>query len=611
MMEYREEALAALSKKCRYDLVRMIQTAGSGHIGGSLSSVDLYIAIELFMTERDRMVISHGHTAAAIYSVLGNLGFFEIEDAIHGFRKEKPFEGHPGIDVPGIEWCSGSLGQGLSVGCGMALAKRITGEKGSVFVVMGDGEQEKGQLQEAREFASKYRLSNLIAVIDCNGLQASGATGMIQPQNIQAKYEASGWIVREANGHSIAELQHAMKPDDGPAVVLARTQMGRGIPEIENDYRFHGKILPDDLEQHALERLKPTKEQEVLLSQFKVNHTRAKYHYPTVKNLSQQRCYPEGKWDLREAIGTALADSVRENFSLPIAVIDCDLFESVRLGELGSVKPEAVIECGIAEQNAASVTAAMAKSGIISIHLDFAMFNIVETYSQLRMADINHAPYKIFATHAGLDVGEDGKTHQCIDYINLIRSLHHCRLILPADANQADCAVRYALSVPEAVAVVVNRSPLPILNDYNGNKLAFQYGKADWMRSGSGGTIISCGAMTGYAIQAADRLLKEDIHIGVLNFCCPLCLDEEAIAQAIQTGLILTYEDHNAHNGLGSIVAEYLLQKHAKCQFIAKGIMDYGSSCAPEDLYRQQRLDVDSIAVEIKKIIKTGEKEHV
>ena len=128
MKEMKSAYLKTLSKKCRYDIIRIIDGAGSGHIGGAMSSVDIYIMLQSIMEKQDRLVISHGHTSAAIYAVLGNMGYFDVEEAVKAFRKEEPFEGHPSIYVNGVEWCSGSLGQGLSVGCGFALAKKLKNE---------------------------------------------------------------------------------------------------------------------------------------------------------------------------------------------------------------------------------------------------------------------------------------------------------------------------------------------------------------------------------------------------------------------------------------------------------------------------------------------------
>lgn len=589
--------LDIVAKKCRYDIVRMISGAGSGHIGGSLSSVDIYISILDVMTENDRLVVSHGHSAAAVYAALGNMGYFDVEDAVKTFRRQAPYEGHPSIAVNGVEWCSGSLGQGLSVGCGFALAKKLQKEPGRVFVVMGDGEQQKGQLQEAREFAIKYNLDNLIAVIDCNGLQACGEIAKTTGQCLSDKYRVSGWEVVTADGHSFEDMKRVLKGGSSPFCILARTVMGKGIAEIENDYRYHGTVISEELKNSALKRLRLTTGEQKAVDGIKPR-TQRTYESPKI-SCTSGRTY-DSVSDIRSAMGNALADIAKENPDIGIVAFDCDLEGSVKLTDFKKLRPDAFIECGIAEHNAATVAAAVAKSGMIAIHADFSMFNIAETYSQNRMADINKSPIKLFCTHAGLDVGEDGKTHQCIDYLSLLSNLYGFKVVVPADANQADAAVRYALSVPYPVAVIGGRSKMPILTDADGNTLGFKYGKGQWLRRGSCGVIITYGNMAHKAVSASDLLLKDGIHVGVLNLPSPLDFDDADILKAAQSGRIIIYEDHNTRSGIGGEIAKIICNSNIRCELKCLGINCYGSSTAPEFLYKEQGLDIKSLINKIK-----------
>lgn len=582
--------LDILSKKCRYDIVRMIGNAKSGHIGGAMSSVDIYVLLYNIMSENDRLVVSHGHTSAALYSVLGNMGYFDIEEAIVSFRKKTPFEGHPSISVNGVEWCNGSLGQGLSVACGFALAKKLKGEEGMVYVVMGDGEQQKGQLQEAREFAVKYNLDNLVAFVDCNGLQASGCTDDIKL--LADKYSMSGWRTITVDGHSFESLCDALS-GNGPLCILAQTVMGKGIPEIENNYKFHGTVISDEIHNKSLERFKLTADEEKMLTQKA--KTSKEYKYPEITIKAGRTCEAGEEIEVRAALGNALADIAAENPDVDIAVFDCDLEGSLKLEKFKALRKESFIECGIAEHNAASVAGALAKCGMISVHADFSMFNIVETYSQNRMSDINKSPVKLFCTHAGLDVGEDGKTHQCIDYLGLLSNLFGFEVIVPADANQADAAVRYALSVDKAVAVISGRSKKPVLTDENGNLLGFEYKKADWLRTGQDGTIITYGNLAHKAVKISDDLKGENINIGVLNVSTPVDIDEKEVINASKTGFVITYEDHNVKTGVGSMVANIYADKEIKCKLIRKGINKYGASMSPDKLYAEQGLDEENI----------------
>lgn len=595
--------LSVISKKCRYDIVRMIANANSGHIGGSFSSIDIYVFLLSVMKPEDRLIISHGHSSPAVYAALGNFGYFDVENAVFDFRQNPPFEGHPSIEVEGVEWCSGVLGQGLSVGCGFAIAKKIKNEPGRVFVVMGDGEQQKGQLQEAREFAAKFKLDNLIAIVDANGLQASGDTGTISGQSLEAKYFASGWAVTEVYGHSFEELQKAVRRNEGPLCILAKTVMGKGIPEIENDYNYHGNLLPYELKELSLERFKLSCEEEKLIENMEKRKMR-RYEPVTVEAKKGRRYEVSEYVDIRSALGNALHDIAKENRDVPIAALDCDLEASVKLSAFKKLRPDSFVECGIAEHNAATVAAAISKSGSIAVHADFSVFNIAETYSQNRMADINKAPVKLFCTHAGLDVGEDGKTHQCTDYLSLLSNLHGFRVLVPADANQADAAVRYAMSVPKPVAIIGGRSKLPVLTDENGEKLGFEYGKEDWLRRGKNGVIITYGNMVHRAVKVADELENEGVSVGVLNLPTPCEIDEAAVTEAAKTGLVITYEDHNLKTGIAGSIARIICENALPCKLKSFGIKMYGASKSAERLYRDHGLSEENIKDEIKKLIK-------
>jgi transketolase len=204
-------------------------------------------------------------------------------------------------------------------------------------------------------------------------------------------------------------------------------------------------------------------------------------------------------------------------------------------------------------------------------------------------------------THCGLDVGEDGKTHQCIDYIGLAANLYGFKLIIPADANQTDRVIRYVATTPGRFIVAMGRSKVPMIMNGSGVPIYagdydFEYGRADWVRNGRDAVIVASGTTVSMAIKAADILTGEGYNVGVLNLSCPLELDEEAIRMAAATGLVATYEDHNIRTGIGSIIGTYLMENRLDCRFMRFGITEYGISGTPEDNYKHQKLDPESIA---------------
>jgi len=252
--------LENLSSQCKADILAMTTLAASGHPGGSMSSIDMYLTLfkcaNLFPDtpnnpDRDRIVTSHGHTSPGVYAALARNGFFNIDDAISGFRRAGSiFEGHVERIVPGIEWGTGNLGQGLSVGCGFAMAAKINRKNYNTFVVMGDGEQQKGQISEAREFAAKNKLTHLTVLIDNNHLQISGNIKDIMPQNIKENFISDGWNVIEINGHDFNQiyesLYKAVNDDKAPTAIIADTVMGKGVSFMENIAKFHGVPLNEE-----------------------------------------------------------------------------------------------------------------------------------------------------------------------------------------------------------------------------------------------------------------------------------------------------------------------------------------------------------------------------
>ena len=620
------ESISRMSRKIRRDILKMIFNAGSGHLGGSLSSVDIYLILWLCAGSspenykddaRNRIVVSHGHTSAALYAVLGNFGFYDIRDAINTFRKNDTiYEGHPNCQIPGVEWCSGSLGQGLSVGCGFALASKLQKQHNHVYVVMGDGEQQKGQITEAREFAAMHHLSNLTAIIDLNKLQASGKTDDIMHCDIQKKYESSGWKVISVDGHNYRELYQALKSasveNERPVAILTNTVMGKGVSFIENNYEYHGRVLSTEQFQRAIKEIgevyvkmttSPSLKKEINVSAESKIDIGNPINYPADKPV-----------ECRTAAGEAIYGIIKNNLRIPIAVLDCDLAESVKTGRILKDFPDKFIECGIQEHNAATVSGALSKAGVLTFFLDFGVFGIDETYGQHRMNDMNETSVKMINMHCGLDVGEDGKTHQCIDYISLINNLPGYKLIIPADANQTDRAIRYIASTPGNFVVAVGRSKIPVLKNeknepYYSENYSFSYGKAEWIREGNDAAIITTGTMTHKAVEASESLLKENIHVGVLNISSPGKLDMNAIQKACKTGTVITYEDHLVQSGMGSIVASLIAEYELKCHFKRIGIVKYGKSCTPDEQYLLQGLDIKSLQQTIRILLK-GNNNH-
>ena len=266
------EDLQALCKQVRRDIISSITAAKSGHPGGSLSAVEILVALyfekmnidpkQPDMPGRDRFVLSKGHAAPCLYAVLAERGYFDPAE-LQNLRKLHSFlQGHPDSKkCPGVEASTGSLGQGISAAVGMAIAGKLDKKDYRVYAMLGDGEVEEGQVWEAAMSAAKYHLDNLCAVVDVNGLQIDGRTADVMPSEpLDEKFRAFGWHVLKADGHDLADLDRAFREaaglKDAPTVILARTVKGKGVSFMENDAGWHGKAPNDEQFEKAIAELR-------------------------------------------------------------------------------------------------------------------------------------------------------------------------------------------------------------------------------------------------------------------------------------------------------------------------------------------------------------------
>lgn len=284
-MEYQKQDLEELSRQVRRDVVRMVHGAKSGHPGGALGMADVLVALYMGGVLRykvedftlsgegeDVFFLSNGHLSALWYSVLARSGFFPVRELATFRQLASRLQGHPtpAESLPGIRIASGSLGQGLSAGCGMALGKRLAHDAHSVFVLLGDGELQEGQVWEAAYFAASNALGGLVAMVDCNGLQIDGQLkGMKAQGDLRAKWESFGWDVTVADGSCMETILATLLPireqsakayaGGKPRVILWETCMGQGVDFMENDCGWHGKAPNDEECTRALEQLTPTR----------------------------------------------------------------------------------------------------------------------------------------------------------------------------------------------------------------------------------------------------------------------------------------------------------------------------------------------------------------
>jgi transketolase len=630
--EQRERVIAELEEKAkiaRAAILRMTSVAGSGHPGGSMSSIDLLLAVYAFARispenyldeNRDRVVVSHGHVSPAVYSTLALNGFFDLDEVIATFRLAgSRFEGHIERHLPGIEWTTGNLGQGLSAGCGLALAAKVKDLSYQVFVVMSDAEQAKGQVGEARRFAKKYNLNNLTVLIDYNHMQISGRVETVMPVNIRENYLADGWEVIEIDGHDFNSILEALEKAveiDSPVCILAETVMGKGVSFMEHNPEYHGRALTKEEFEKAMQELGFDSSLDrwlELRKLFKYDKPGAHlpHQEPFVIHKGEPRTYAVGaKIDNRTAFGNALLDIGRENISRgqPVVAFDCDLAGSVKVNIFAGEFPQYFFEAGVSEHNTAATAGALSTQKVLTFLADFGVIGLDEVYNQQRLNDINATNLKVVLTHCGIDVGEDGRTHHCLDYIGAARNFFGFKVIVPADPNQTDRAIRYAASTHGNFIIAMGRSAAPVIPDGEGRPLfgdnyEFRYGSFDWIRKGDRALVLCYGntAYRGYLVH--EILKKQGIEVGVINVPCPLDLHEELLDLVASYSLTLVYEDHHLETGLYAELCKALVRRGIRGRIAAKGVGTYAPSGKAEDLYRLMGLDAESIAEEIKTLL--------
>lgn len=617
-------AMQEFARQARGDVLKMTTLATCGHPGGSMSSMEMYTLLwhcanvdpkNPQWEDRDRIVVSHGHTSPGVYAVLGRRGFFPVEEAVAHFRQiGSSFAGHVERCVPGVEWDTGNLGQGLSASVGFALAREVRGRNYRVFCLMGDGEQQKGQISEARRVAVKYKLKNLIALVDLNGLQINGDTTQVMPQNVQKNWASDGWHTIEVDGHDLQALYAAVRKGlatGEPTVIIAKTVMGKGVSFMENEAHYHGAALSEEQCHAALQELGvPDDMEEMKVRRGQPQMMRMADYKPAARPIrvavGTPRTYTaHDGLDNRSAWGNAIADIATANAgdarATPVVVLDCDLKPSVKTGGFEKVAPARFFQCGIQEHNTATMAGAMSSCGVQTFFADFGVFGVDETYNQHRLSILNHATPKIVCTHCGLDVGEDGKTHQCVDYVGVFRNLLGVEVIVPADPNQADRAVRYAAQSDKMILIAMGRSKAPVICREDGTPLfggayEFKYGVADVVREGNDAAIVVSGALCSNALAAHEMLKQRGIAAQVIHVATPLALDEQAMRAAAATGVIVTVEDHVVTSGLGTSVAEFVAEHGLACKLRKLGVTRYASSGAPKALFAEHGMDAAGIA---------------
>jgi transketolase len=642
-----------------YNLVALC-AAGSGHAGGTLSIMDITAALYLHVAQqdpqnptwpdRDRILWSAGHKAPALYAGLAFAGFFPIDELVTLRKLHARLQGHPHwLKLPGVEVSSGSLGQGLSIAVGMALAARINGKKHKIFCLMGDGEQQEGQVWEAAMEAGHFHLDDIIAVIDVNGLQIDGLVkDVMQVQPLDEKYAAFGWEVIHVDGHDMNQLVEAFDKAKAvvgkPVVILAKTIKGKGVSFMENVAGWHGRTpnraeLDASLKELGLTERIPVDQ---LLDKAKSYQAQMDRELEAkMPKFSRDFWWNAGDTmkvkmePTRKGFGQSLAENGDDE---RVVCLGLDISGSITIADFYAGKPERKkrwFSLGIAEQSATAAAVGLAKEGKLPVIGSYATFSAARNLDQIRVS-ICYGNFNVLiaGAHAGVSVGPDGATHQALEDLFAMQGLPNMSVVVPCDIIEARKATTYLLLEHKGPKYLrLAREATPIVTD---EKTPFVFGKAnvirlrnesanfidafetrlasDYKNESEDLSIIACGPMVPEAMRAA-CILKRDYgyETRVLNLHTLKPIDAEAVVRAAQdTGVVVTAEEHQI-GALAWRVSGLLTeskQLYGKPLITgAIGVKDrFGDSGSPWELVKEFEVSAEHIAqkaVELMKLKKS------
>ncbi len=580
--------LINLTKRIRHDILTITTTAGSGHPSSSLSAVEIMTV--LFFKhlrydlknpknqQNDRVIFSKGHASPLYYSLYAAAGAISAEELLAYRTFDSVLEGHPTERFAYTEAATGSLGQGLSIGLGEALALSLMKSPGRVFVLCGDGEIAEGSVWEAAAAASYKKAENLFLFVDVNRLGQSDPTMYGHDITVfQKRFEAFGWrVITIEDGNNLDTVETAfdgiVKTDGRPTVILAKTKKGAGISFIEDKDGWHGKPLSKDELTKALAELGVVDMSLIGQVQKPLNADGSSFSIQSKSNNepSTINYEPNKSVATRKAFGNALK---RLGESHPeIVAIDGDTKNSTYIDAFGKAFADRFVELFIAEQNMAGVAVGFSARGFHPVMASFACF-LSRAADQIRMAAFSGSNILVDGSHAGVSIGEDGPSQMGLEDLSLFRSVRGSTVFYPSDAISTERLTEIALGQKGIVYIRTSRPETPILYKTDesfavGGSKTFE---SSVMGNGQLVTIIAAGVTLHEALKAQKTLAEEHIAVRVIDCYSVKPIDTAALKKAgLESKAIIVVEDHYKEGGLGEAVMSALADSsHPPIQHLA------------------------------------------
>ncbi|ABD10656.1 transketolase [Frankia casuarinae] len=563
------ETVRELAQQLRVDSVRSSTSAGSGHPTSSMSAADV-LAVLVARHLRydwdnpadpanDHLIFSKGHASPLIYSIFKAVGVVGDDELINGYRRfGERLQGHPTPVLPWVDVATGSLGQGLPDGVGVALAgKYLDKVPYRVWVICGDSEMAEGSVWEALDKASYYNLSNLIAIVDVNRLGQRGPTELGWDLDTYARrVESFGARAVVVDGHDIAAIDAVLADAEDvtrPTVILARTRKGEGFSETADVEGWHGKPFPADMADRAIAELGGLRDLRV---RGPVPPADLPRPAPVERPVITLPTYDLGaKVATRRAYGQALAALGART---DVVALDAEVSNSTYSEDFAKIYPDRFFEIFIAEQQLVAAAVGLSVRGYVPFASTFAAF-FSRAYDFIRMAAISQADIRLSGSHAGVEIGADGPSQMALEDIAMMRAVGGSTVLYPSDATSAAKLVEAMADLPGVSYLRTTRGAYPVLY---GPDEPFAPGGSKVLRRSNADTVtlIGAGVTLHESLAAADTLVAEGIAARVIDLYSVKPVDAATLADAAQAtgGRIVVTEDHYPEGGLASAVLEAL-----------------------------------------------------
>jgi transketolase len=600
-----------LGQQFRVDSIRMSAAAKSGHPTSAMSAADLlavlvdgYLRYDFSQPTspaNDRLVFSKGHASTLLYAIYRAAGVVTDDEILEYRTHGSMLEGHPTPRIPWVDVATGSLGQGLPIGVGMAIAaKHLEHLPTRVWVLCGDSEMAEGSMWEAFEHAAHFELDNLTAIIDVNRLGQRGETMVGWDLDVYvARAQAFGWNAIEVDGHEVeaidAAFGQAVATTGKPTVVVARTVKGKGVAAVENKNGWHGKPLDDP--EGAIAELGGLRDVRIEVAEPDAEPAPR----PAPSGLELPRYEVGSEVATRKAYGDALAalGAARSD----IVALDGEVSNSTFAETFAKAHPERYFEMYIAEQQLAAAAVGLQAVGWRPFASTFAAF-LSRAYDFVRMAAISRATFSLSGSHAGVSIGEDGPSQMALEDIASLRAVHGSTVLHPCDANQTAKLVA-AMADTEGISYLRTLRPVtPVL--YSPDE-EFAIGGSRVLRSSESDEValIGAGITVHEALKAADALAEDGIASRVIDLYSIKPLDRATLEASVGAtgGKLVTVEDHWPEGGLGDAVLAALADMDEPPRVVKLAVHGMPTSGKPEELLAAAGIDAEHIAAAARRLV--------